>query len=101
MKEDKLAFKTAHFNSKTQIIINKNEVYPSIVKCSQQILNRISVWISEGSGWIVESLDGHHINIVIYKPLKGSNNIDLPLELKNPGKGLINIKNNDDECFRW
>ena len=27
--------------------------------------------------------------------------IELPIELKNPAKGLINIKNKDDECFRW
>ena len=25
----------------------------------------------------------------------------LPTELKNSAKGLINIKNKDDECFRW
>ena len=23
------------------------------------------------------------------------------MELRNPKKGLINIKNKDDECFRW
>ena len=27
--------------------------------------------------------------------------IELPMELRNPKKGLINIKNKDDECFRW
>ena len=27
--------------------------------------------------------------------------MELPMELKNPKKRLINIKNRDDECFRW
>ena len=27
--------------------------------------------------------------------------IELPTEPKNSAKGLINIKNKDDECFRW
>ena len=27
--------------------------------------------------------------------------MELPTELRNPKKGLINIKNKDDECFRW
>ena len=27
-------------------------------------------------------------------------NIELPTELRNSSKGLINIKNKD-ECFRW
>ena len=39
--------------------------------------------------------------ISIYKLLKGSRYIKLPSELKNPTKGLINLKNNDDQCFRW
>ena len=36
------------------------------------------------------------------KPLHGSSYVDLPDELKNSGRGLINIKKHkDDECFRW
>ena len=33
--------------------------------------------------------------------MHGSSYIDLPDELKNSAKGLINIKNKDNECFRW
>ena len=36
-----------------------------------------------------------------YKPLVGSSYIDLPIELRSPRKGLINIKNNDQKCFLW
>ena len=61
----------------------------------------ISVWLSEGLGWTAESVDDHYINIIIYRPLKGSSYIELLTELRNPAKGLINIKNNDNECFRW
>ena len=31
----------------------------------------------------------------------GSSYIELPIELKNPKRGLINIKNNDQKCFLW
>ena len=27
--------------------------------------------------------------------------MDLPIELKSPRKGLINIKNEDKRCFLW
>ena len=27
--------------------------------------------------------------------------IELPTELRNSKKGLINMKNEDEECFRW
>ena len=41
------------------------------------------------------------MNKDIAKPLNGSSYIELSTELRNPKKGLINIKNKDDECFRW
>ena len=31
----------------------------------------------------------------------GSSYIELPTELRNSKKGLINIKNKDNECFQW
>ena len=33
--------------------------------------------------------------------MKGNSYIPLPQELRNSAKGLINLKNEDDECFRW
>ena len=67
----------------------------------QEILNVIDKWVSEGSGWVIDRIDSHYINVTTYKPLNGSSYIELPMELRNPKKGLINIKNKDDECFRW
>ena len=46
-------------------------------------------------------IDSNYINIVAYQPLDGSSYIELPTELRNSKKGLINIKNKDNECFRW
>ena len=40
-------------------------------------------------------------NTLIFLPLVRSSCIDLPIELINPRKGLINIKNNDQKCFLW
>ena len=61
----------------------------------------IEEWVSEGSGWAINHIDSHYINVTLYKPLNGSSYMELPTELRNPKKGLINIKNKDDECFRW
>ena len=62
---------------------------------------RIDNWINERPVWIVESIDGEYVNISAYIPLVGSTYIELPDELKNPMKGLINIRNNDNKCFLW
>ena len=48
--------------------------------------------INEGSGWNIEFIESQYIHISTYRPLSGSSDIDLPVELKNSKKGLINIK---------
>ena len=97
--EPKMIFKTAYFNSKAKTIINENKINESIQTSNEEILNSITVWLSEGSGWTVESIDDQYINNLRYKPLKGSSYIELPPELRNPAKGLTNLHNNDNECF--
>ena len=67
----------------------------------QEILNVIDKWVSEGSGWVIDQIDSHYLNVTLYKPLNGSSYIELPIELRNSKKGLINMKNKDEQCFRW
>ena len=93
--------KTVYFNSKTKTLINENEINEVLQTSRQELMKAIGQWISEGSGWTIQSVDGHYINLTKYKPLKGSSYIELPTELRNPAKGLINLKNKDNECFRW
>ena len=93
--------KTAYFNSKTKTLINENEINEVLQTSRQEIMKAISQWISEGSGWTILSVDGHYINLTKYKPLNGNSYIELPAELRNPAKGLINIKNKDNACFGW
>ena len=99
--DDKNIIRNVFFNSSTDLIINKTDIKLSLQASQQQILNKIAQWISEGSGWTIQSIENHYINIVNYNPLKGSSYIKLPQELQNSAKGLINIKNKDNECFRW
>ena len=98
---DGTLYKTAYFNSKPKTIINYTEINEALQLSKQQILNMIAQWISEGSGWTIESVDNHYLNIVQYQPMKGSSYIKLPQELRNSAKGLINMQNEDNECFRW
>ena len=93
--------KTAYFNSQPQTITNNTQIEPALSLSKQVILNKIAVWISEGSGWTVQSVDNHYLNVVKYEPMKGSSYIKLPTELRHNNKGLINMKNEDNECFRW
>ena len=92
-------YKTAFFNGKAKTITN--DIEPELSMSRQEILNVIDKWVSEGSGWVIDRIDSHYINVTTYRPLNGSSYIELPTELKNPAKGLINIKNKDNECFKW
>ena len=98
---DRKIQKNGYFNSITDLIINETDIKLTIQTSQQQILNKIAQWISEGSGWTIQSIENHFINIANYSPLKGSSYIELPQELRNSAKGLINMKNKDNECFRW
>ena len=63
-----------------------------------------NIWKSlrKGSGWIIDSVIDHAINISKYNPLAGSSYIKLIKKLDHPRKGLINIPNIDhNECFKW
>ena len=100
-KDEHNIYKPAYFNRRAQIVINPYDVLPSLGVSRQQLLNGIGVWLSEGSGWAISSIDELYINTVVYEPIKGSSYIPLPIEFQHSRKGLVNIENEDNECFRW
>ena len=67
------------FKSNARGIINENDIEIVISDAGNELINRISEWISEGSGWVIK----HEIDISKYKPLRGSSYLPLPENLKN------------------
>ena len=59
---DKNILKNGYFNSITDLIINETDIKLAIQASQQQILNKIAQWISEGSGWTIQSIENHYIN---------------------------------------
>ena len=99
--EDGKIYKEPYFNGGPFTVINRESIMENIETGIEKILNLLAVWLSEGSGWVIEEVLSYHINIVSYFPLKGKSYIKLPEELRNSRKGLINPQNRDNECFRW
>ena len=85
-------FTPVYFNSTTKTVINHKF---SLENAFQEILYKIDKWINEVSGWIDELVESQYIESSTYRPLSGSTYVKLPVELRSPKKGLINIKNND------
>ena len=93
-----IEFAPVYFNSVTKTVINHRF---RLENSFQEILYMIDVWINNGSGWNVESIESQYINISTYRPLSGSSYMNLPIELRSSRKGLINIKSKDKKCFLW
>ena len=99
VKGDKIIeYSPVYFNSITKTVINSEF---SLDKSFQEVLYRTDNRINEGSGWIVESIDGEFLIIFAYSPLVGSKYIELRDNLKNSMKSLINIKKSDSKFFLW
>ena len=79
-------YKTAFFNGKAKPITKVDDIEPELNKSRQEILNTIDKWVSGGSGWVIDRINSHYINVTLYKPLNGSSYIELPTELRNPRK---------------
>ena len=77
---------------KLKPLLRPNDIEPELNTLRQEILNKIDGWISEGSGWVIDRIDNHYINVTTYKPLQGSSYIALPTRLRSPKKGLINMR---------
>ena len=74
-----IEFAPVYFNSVTKTVINHRF---RLENYFQEILYMIGVWINEGSGWNVESIESQYINISNYRPLSGSSYMNLHVELK-------------------
>ena len=94
-------YKDAYFNNTAFTILHNDDIIESLDKAAEEINNKIAFWLSEGSGWTIVEIRSHFVNIVKYLPLRGNSYTPLPKELRHHNKGLINLKNIDNECFRW
>ena len=89
------------FNSYTSTVIEESTVDGDVERNTELVITRISNFQERGSNWRVGSLISHYINVTKYSPLSGKSYMKLDESLQHPMHGLINLKNKDNECFRW
>ena len=83
-------YKTAFFNGKAKIVTKVNDIELELSMSRQEIMNAIDKWVSEGSGWVINRIDSHYINVTLYKPLNSRSSIELPMELRvSEGSGWV------------
>jgi hypothetical protein len=99
--EGKTKKDSVYFKSKTGTATNFEDIESTAAHNQMTILSRIETFQNLGSNWIILNIESHYVNIAMYKPLAGSSYMKLPADISNSMCGLINMKNNDEECFVW
>jgi len=89
-----------YFYSLPYTINNPHEISQIMGEANAKIKRRLDKFVMNGSGWTVSHIIQSYVNTVIYKPMRGSNFLPLPkhIQVKN---AIINVKNDDNECFKW
>ena len=70
------------------------------VEMEREMIENLENFNRGGSNWVFEEVLFLKIQFVRWNPLRGSSWIALPPALQNK-KALINMKNEDDMCFKW
>ena len=93
-------YSNGHFVSKVEIILQGTNLDELYQKMTGKMLESLAAYQMQGSNWIFDSIIALEVHTVKYEPLRGSSYIKLPDVLAKK-KAIINMKNKDDECFKW
>ena len=90
----------ASFHSKVEVNLEGTDISDLYNTMVDRVLETMATFQRRGSNWTFKSIINFVIHTVKYEPLKGSSYIPLPKNLMLK-KAIINLKNKDDECFKW
>ena len=89
----------ASFNSRQESIFestNLEEVYERMVA---KFLESFATYLKNGSGWMLKKVVRLDITLSRLRPLRGNSHIPLPERILKR-KTIINMENDDEECFK-
>ncbi len=79
------------------VTVQLGEMYEMM---SERMLENLSKFQRNGSGWRLKSISDLEIGIAKFDPLSGSGYSKLP-EFIRKKKAVVNMKNDDNQCFKW
>ena len=92
--------RTVPFPSKYGIVLEATDLGEFYNTAKEEILENMDKYSNGGSNWKVSNILKMNINMINCNPLSTGSYI--PLDKKLAGKkAIINIKNEDNECFKW
>ena len=100
LKSYEVIAKEALFHSKTEVNLESNDSNELFSKMKETVLESLAKFQRQGSNWRLHSVLNQDLHTVNYVPLGCSSYIAHPKFLAAK-KAIINLKNEDDECFKW
>ena len=100
LKSGEVIAKEAAFHSKTEVNLestNSNELFS---KMKETVLESLAKFHRQGRNLRFHSVLSLDLHTVKYEPLGDSSYIPFPMFL-TAKKAIINLRNEDDECFNW
>ena len=89
----------AAFHSKKEVNLESTDADELYAEMKDRVIEDLTNFLQGGSGWRFRSIVSLNVFTAEYKPLKGSSYIPLPSCLAS--KKIINMQNEDDQCFKW
>ena len=90
----------ADFHSEIERNLAETDENKLLDKMIARIGEVLANFQQSGSNWVFVKVNQLQIHMADWKPISGSSYIPLPAKIKNK-KAVINIKNEDNQCFKW
>ena len=100
LKNGEVIVKEAAFHSKTEANLESSDSKELFSIMKDTVLESLAKFQRQGSNWRFHSVLSLDLHTLKYVPLDGSSYIPHPRFLAAK-KAIINLKNEDDECFKW
>ena len=91
---------TVGFNGELRILLRTSEIPHMYEVSRQKILQSFDRWLKNGSGWVLESVEGLTLHTAEYVSPSGSSYIETP-EFIAHKKSIVNVINEDENCFKY
>ena len=89
-----------HFHTHVERIMEDTDLDELYERMIKECLEKIEVFQKEGSGWTFASVESFDISVDPFNPMRAGSYFPLPNKLAIK-KAIINVQNNDNECFKW
>ena len=89
-----------NFHTRVERIMEDTDLEELYERMIKECLEEMERYQKGGSGWSFVNVESFDINVDPFNPMRAGSYFPLPKKLAIK-KAIINVKNEDNECFKW